>query len=225
MNYKMTEVPSHTGLYKIDIIIIMTFLSSIPPFDTKCSQDRKCWYCRFLCQNCCLHHATYGRLFRGCHGMNMFCSESCQILSPGFLKNPPHVFVISSSQPPPNDIYIHCYPLSQQHQEITHLYVRLLNKKGAPTEIELAIYVGDGTESCPVHIPYVVFYSHHLCHQLFVEFFVSADLMATEPLPQVANENSWDAILQLNAANAIQKCLEKGDLLDLTLIQLAELAA
>ena len=81
--------------------------------------------------------------------------------------------------------------------------------------------MGDGSESCPANKFYAVFYSHHLCHQLFVEFFINAELHATEPLPQIANENSWNAILDLNEANAIQKCLEKGSLLDITLMQLA----
>ena len=202
--------------------IIHLFYRALPPFDTKCGKDRKCWYCRYLCQNCCLNHAAYGRLFpSSCHGMSIFCSESCQILSPGLLKNPPHVIVISSSQPPPGNVYVHCYPLSESHQEIVHLYVRLLNKKNFPCEIELAIYIGDGSESCPANKSYAVFYSHHLCHQLFVEFFINAELLATEPLPQIANENSWNAILNLNEANAIQKCLEKSSLLDITLMQLS----
>lgn len=205
------------------ITIVFYVYRYLPPFDTKCDRDRQCWYCKFLCQNCCLNHAAYGRMCPGHRGMNVFCSESCQILSPGFLMDPPHVFVISPSEPLPSDIHIHCSPLSKSHQEIVHLYIRLLNKKNFPCEIELAICIGDGSRNFPSNRPYVVFYSHHLCHQLFVEFFINSELLAEEPLPQIANETSWNAILQLNEANAIQKCLEKGALLEITLLQLSQL--
>ena len=145
------------------------------------------------------------------------------MLSPGFLKDPPHVFIISPSEPPPSGINIHCSPLSKSHQEVVHLYIRLLNKKNFPCEIEFAIYIGDGCGSFPSNKPYAVFYSHHLCHQLFVEFFISSVLLAEEPLPQIANESSWNAILKLNEANILQKCLEKGDLLEIVLLQLSQL--
>ena len=159
----------------------------------------------------------------GPHGLNIFCSESCQVLSPGFLKDPPHVFIISRSEPPPNNIYVHCSPMNDCHQEVVHLYIRLLNKQNFPCEIEFAIYIGDGSQSCPPNRPYVVFYSHHLCHQLFVEFFINCELMAEEPLPQIVNDISWNAILKLNESNVIQKCLEKGNLLETTLLQLTQL--
>lgn len=168
-----------------------------------------------------MNHAAYGRMSHGLHGLNIFCSESCQILSPGFLKDPPHVFVISPSEPPP--IYVHCTPIGTNHQQIVHIYVRLLNKKNFPCEIEFGIYIGDFSQPCLLNRPYVVFYSHHLCHQLFVEFFINSELLAEEPLPEVANESSWNAILQLNEANVLQKCLDKGDLLETTLLQLSEL--
>lgn len=115
--------------------------------------------------------------------------------------------------------------MSKGHQEVVHIYIRLLNNKNIPCEIEFAIYIGDGSKSCPANRSYVVFYSHHLCHQLFIEFFISLELMATEPLPQIANENSWNTILELNQAQALQKCLEKADVLDITLIQLSELTS
>jgi len=205
------------------MLSLLLWYRSPPPFDTKCDKDRKCWYCKFLCQNCCLNHAAYGRMSLGSHGVNIFCSESCQILSPGFLENPPHVFILSSSKPPLSGIYVHCSPLSTSHQEIVHIYIRLLNQKNFPCEIEFAIYIGDGSESCCPNKPYVVFYSHHLCHQLFVEFYITSELMAEEPLSQITNETSWNYILQLNEASVLQKCLEKSSLLEITLLKLSQL--
>ena len=196
---------------------------SFPPFDTKCRKDRQCWYCKFLCQNCCLNHAAYGRISPGPHGLYIFCSETCQALSPNFFKSP-EVHIIASSETPPSGVIIHCSPISKTHQEILHLYIRRLNKQKYPCEIEFAICIGDGTESCPGNRPYVVFYSHHLCHQLFTEFFINVTLLAEEPLPQIANEISWNALLQLNEANALQKCLEQADLLETALILLSELS-
>lgn len=162
-------------------------------------------------------------MFSGPHGMYIFCSETCQALSPNLFKSP-ETHIISPSEAPPGGICIHCSPISKTHQEILHLYIRRLNKQKFPCEIEFAICIGDGTELCPPNRPYVVFYSHHLCHQLFIEFFINVTLLAEEPLPQIANEISWNAVLQLNEANALQKCLEQADLLEIALLQLSELS-
>ena len=194
----------------------------IPPLDTKCSRDRKCWYCRSLCQNCCQKSVAYGRIASGPYGPNQFCSESCQLLSPGMFSSP-QVFLISPTTPPPQGVYIHCDPINQQHREIQHIYTRRLNKKKFPCEIEICLCVGDGTDGCPPNRPYIVFYSHHLFHQLFAEFFVSEELLAEEPLPHTANEASWNSILQLNEAMAVRKILESADVLETTMAQIHQL--
>lgn len=154
--------------------------------------------------------------------MNAFCSASCQVFSPDFFKAQ-EVYVVSS-EAPPKDIHIHCFPIGRSHQKLLHLYIRRLNTKKFPCEIEFLFCVGDGTESCPNGRPYVVFYSHNLSHQLFADFFINTLLLAEEPLPQVANEISWNSILKLNEANVLQKCLEQADLLETALLQLSELS-
>ena len=189
--------------------------------DTKCEKERKCWYCKALCQNCCSKLASYGRISNTPHGPVVFCSDACQTLSPGMFTLP-QVFVISSMESPPSDIHIHCAPISPSHLEIQHIYIRALNKRQFPCEREITICVGDGG-SFPCNKPYVVFYSHHLFHQLFVEFFINSDLLAVEPLPHTANESSWDAILQLNEAAAVKKILEQSNLEDITIVQLAQI--
>ena len=151
----------------------------------------------------------------------VFCSNACQILSPGMFTLP-QVFVISSMESPPSGVHIHCAPISPSHLEIQHIYIRALNKRQFPCEREISICVGDGG-SFPCNKPYVVFYSHHLFHQLFVEFFINDDLLAVEPLPHTANESSWDAILQLNEAAAVRKILEQSNLEDITIVQLAQI--
>ena len=135
----------------------------------------------------------------------------------------PQVFVISPVESPPLGVHIHCAPVSPAHREIQHVYIRLLNKKQFPCEMEIAICVGDGRGFYPRNRPYAVFYSHHLFHQLFVEFFSNSDLFAVEPLPHTANEGSWNAILQLNEATAVRKILEKSNLEDITTLQLAQI--
>lgn len=194
-----------------------------PPMDTKCESERKCWYCKSLCQNCCSKPASYGRISNTPNGRAVFCSKACQILSPEMFTSALQVFQISPMEPHPKDVHIHCAPVSSSHHEIQHIYIRLLNKKKFPCEMEIAICVGDGTDAdYPSNRPYVVFYSHHLFHQLFVEFFINDELLAEEPLPKVSNEASWNAILQLNEAAAVRKILEKANLETVTLLKLAE---
>lgn len=189
--------------------------------DTKCDKERNCWYCKTLCQNCCFKPASYGIISNTPHGRVVFCSDKCQILSPGMFTSP-QVFIISSEKPPPLGVYIHCAPVFASHIELQHVYIRLLNKKQFPCEMEVSICVGD--ESLyPCNKPYAVFYSHHLFHQLFVEFFINSDLLAVEPLPHTANESSWNAILQLNEAAAVRKILEKSKLDNITSLQLAQI--
>ena len=190
--------------------------------DTKCSRDRKCWYCRGLCQNCCLKAVAYGRISSGPHGINQFCSESCQMLSPGMFTSP-QVFFITPSTHPPHGVHIHCNPVNEHHREIQHIYIRLLNKQNFPCEMEICLCVGDGTGGCPPNRPYIIFFSHHLFHQLFAEFFISVDLLAEEPLPHTANETSWDFILRLNEATAVRKVFEKADVLETTMSQILQL--
>ena len=208
----------------IDIITIVhtLFNRDIPPMDTKCSKDRKCWYCRSLCQNCCLKSVAYGRIAPGPYGPNQFCSESCQLLSPGMFSSP-QVFFISPTIPPPQGVYIQCDPINQQNIEIQHIYIRLLNKQNCPCEMEICLCIGDGTDGCPPNRPYIVFYSHHLFHQLFAEFFISVELLAEEPLPHTANEATWNSILTLNDALAVRKVLEKADVLETTMVQILQL--
>ena len=197
------------------------FFRDVPPFDTKCDSGRKCWFCRYLCQNCCIKPFAYGRVSNTPQGIAYLCNEHCQKLTPEKFGSQQFV-VITTSHTSTEDISIHCAPISPLHRELSHVYLRLLNQKNFPCEMEVALCIGDGTEGCPPNRPYIVFYSHHLFHQLFVEFFVNTELLAEEPLPQVANETSWNAILQLNDAQAIRKCFEKSDVLEEVLQKIFE---
>lgn len=192
----------------------------LPSFDTKCDKERKCWYCDNLCQNCCLKPAVFGRNAKVCNKIVFFCSEVCQNLSPDNFKSL-QIYSLCDLNIPP-DIYVHCTPLSPSHTTLQHLYIRQLNNKKFPCEIEFAICVGDGTEGCPSLKPYVVFYSHHLFHQLFIEFFINDHLLAEEPLPHSVNESAWNSIVEINEANVIMKCLDKAQLTEITLFQLYE---
>ena len=93
-----------------------------------------------------------------------------------------------------------------------------------PCEIETAVCVGDGTKGCPANKAYVVFYSHHLFHQLFLEFFINSQLTAEEPLPHNENENAWKYILKLNDAKALLRCFEIANVAELLILQIHELA-
>ncbi|XP_065906764.1 uncharacterized protein [Dysidea avara] len=193
---------------------------SLPHFDTKCKKDAECWYCRTLCQNCCQREAAFGRTAHACDGTVLFCSKHCQDLSPEHYKSM-EIFDLCTMEIP-SYIFIHCAPLSSSHTTLQHVFIRKLNNMNFPCEIEIAVCVGDGTEGCPTNKPYVVFYSHHLFHQLFLEFFINSQLIAEEPLPHSINENAWKYILKLNDAKALLKCLDIANVAELLLLQIHE---
>lgn len=131
-------------------------------------------------------------------------------------------FVISQDNVNSKDIQIHCGPVDLQHQIISHVYVQLRNQNGFPCEIEVALCVqSKADENSPKNRPYVVFYSHHLFHQRFAEFFINTSLLAEEPLPSVSNQRSWELLLQLNEAQAVRKCFDKCSVLDDVLLKIS----
>jgi len=206
-------------LYRVESL--MEKHKVLPHFDTKCKKNAECWYCRTLCQNCCQKEAAFGRTAHACDEIVMFCSKHCQDLSPEHYKSM-EIFDLCTREIPSN-IFIHCAPLSSSHKILQHIFIRKLNNMDFPCEIEIAVCAGDGTKGCPTSKPYVVFYSHHLFHQLFLEFFINSQLTAEEPLPHSLNENAWKYILKLNDAKALLKCLELAKVAELLLLQIHEL--
>lgn len=167
--------------------------------------EDSCWYCCDKCFNCLNPAGAEYYISKEREGGNplklKFCSEECQslCLQTSNSGNPTSAVIVSSDgkvfsigsphlQAILPTLKPKCFPISESHTKVLHVFMQAENAKGYVIQKELILCIGDGTEGIPLGSKYVVHWSSTLHSQNFLEYHIDEEFLPTLPVYYLANE-------------------------------------
>ena len=144
----------------------------LPTFDTRCSLECPCWYCVGKCDNCMKPASFEMSPLLNYHVPNpvrFCCNECCKYYEYSADISP--IQIQLSTQEPP----------FSGHRKLFSVNCSMLDPNLSRSKVSFEVYLGDGSPEFPKDQPYILFHKRTIPDQIFLEFFVSDDLLPKMP--------------------------------------------
>ena len=144
----------------------------LPTFDTRCNLECPCWYCVGKCDNC-MKPASFERSpllhYHVPHPVR-FCSNECCKYYEYSADISPIQIQLSTQEPPHGG-----------HRKLFSVNCSMLDPNLSRSKVSFDVYLGDGSREFPKDHPYILFHKRTIPDQMFLEFFISDDLLPKVP--------------------------------------------